>query len=413
MANKQGNSYKVAAYFDFRADGWDDHHCDESPVQGAVVAIAGIREGSRVLDLGCGTGVMIDHYLDADCDEVIGVDVSKRMIEIADEKFADESRVHFVCADALDFDDDKPFDAVVIYNAYPHFLEKWSLVQKVASLLKPAGRFVIAHSTSKEVINERHCDVPVEIKTELTSALEASKEWEPFFDIDCLVDCPSFYCIAGQLRQCEEEVSCGFYLNVKKPMDSADGRRMLHRMNGGHHAELSKWSLAYLDVEDDYDVLDLGCGGGANLNRLLSMCPDGTVTGLDYSETSVEVSQDTNATAIAEGKCDVVLGDVADLPFEDESFDAITAFETIYFWPDINKALSEAYRVLRHGGEIMICNEADGDIDKAEKWTSIIPDMTVYDSSQISQLLADAGFSDIVIYRHHTQGWLAVIAVKE
>ena len=47
---------EIARYFDSRADDWEKTFNRPSAVQGAVAAIAGIGPGSRVLDLGCGTG---------------------------------------------------------------------------------------------------------------------------------------------------------------------------------------------------------------------------------------------------------------------------------------------------------------------------------------------------------------------
>lgn len=42
------------------------------------------------------------------------------------------------------------FDRIVIYNAYPHFIEKEKLVKKVEELLNPGGRFVVAHGACRE-----------------------------------------------------------------------------------------------------------------------------------------------------------------------------------------------------------------------------------------------------------------------
>ncbi|MGI6217259.1 MAG: class I SAM-dependent methyltransferase, partial [Coriobacteriales bacterium] len=197
------------------------------------------------------------------------------------------------------------------------------------------------------------------------------------------------------------------YHNTCLPEENQDGFNMLERMNGGHHAELAKWGFGNLSMKGDEHSLDLGCGGGANLSRLLTMCPDGSATGLDYSQASVDFSKKTNSQAILDGKCEVVRGDVANLPFDDCSFDLVTAFETIYFWPDIPSAFSEALRVLRPGGRFMVCNEADGVNDTAEKWTNIIEEMTVYTPEQVSSFMGDAGFVDIQVFGNAERGWMA------
>ena len=107
----------------------------------------------------------------------------------------------------------------------------------------------------------------------------------------------------------------------EKP-NGAAGRKLLERMNAGHHEQLAIWGLGHLHFAEDAHMLDLGCGGGANLLRLLEHAPHGHATGLDYSALSVQMSRETCAAAIDEGSCDVVEGDVSNLPFDDDTFDA-------------------------------------------------------------------------------------------
>ena len=85
----------------------------------------------------------------------------------------------------------------------------------------------------------------------------------------------------------------------------------------------------------DAMVLDCGCGGGANIKTLLKLCPKGRVQGIDYSAVSVEKTRKVNARAIAAGRCTVQQASVTELPFEAEQFDVATAFETVYFWPEL------------------------------------------------------------------------------
>ena len=72
--------------------------------------------------------------------------------------------------------------------------------------------------------------------------------------------------------------------------------------------------------------------------------------GIDYSAVSVEKARKVNAGAIAAGRCTVQQASVAELPFEAEQFDVVTAFETVYFWPDLAQNFREVYRVLKPGG---------------------------------------------------------------
>ena len=100
---------EIAAYFDERADSWDESGCSgESRVQGAVLSLVDLKPGDSVLDLGCGTGVMIPFYLAAQAGKIVAVDVSEKMVERAREKFGGEPSVELRASDALSLDEGIP-----------------------------------------------------------------------------------------------------------------------------------------------------------------------------------------------------------------------------------------------------------------------------------------------------------------
>lgn len=78
---------------------------------------------------------------------------------------------------------------------------------------------------------------------------------------------------------------------------------------------------------------------------------------------------------------------VAELPFEAEQFDVVTAFETVYFWPELAQNFREVYRVLKPGGIFFICNEANGETTKDDRWTQIINGMTIYTDTALKEYL--------------------------
>ena len=199
-----------------------------------------------------------------------------------------------------------------------------------------------------------------------------------------------------------------FFQNTRKP-EGFGGKIMVAMMNVGHSA-VARWGLQFLNAAPDAKVLDCGCGGGANMKTLLKLCPKGKVQGIDYAAVSVEKAQKVNASAIEAGRCAVQQARVAELPFEAERFDVVTAFETVYFWPDLPQCFLEVWRVLRPGGIFLICNESNGDTDKDEKWTRIIGGMTIYKDTELEAYLEQAGFRDVQI--HKRKSWLCVTARK-
>ena len=196
-----------------------------------------------------------------------------------------------------------------------------------------------------------------------------------------------------------------FFENTRRP-EGFGGKLMVSMMNLGHGA-LAEWGLQHLAVPEGAAVLDCGCGGGANIKKLLEKAAQGSVKGIDYSEVSVEKSRSLNASAISAGRCEIMQANVAQLPFEDNSFDLVTAFETVYFWPELPACFREVGRVLRPGGTFFICNECDED----NKWTDIVSGMKIYTADELTQVLTKAGFTDIVMHKND-KGWLCATARK-
>ena len=199
-----------------------------------------------------------------------------------------------------------------------------------------------------------------------------------------------------------------FFENTRKP-EGFGGKIMVAMMNVGHSA-VAQWGLRFLNAAPDAKVLDCGCGGGANMKRLLKKCPQGIVKGIDYSPVSVEKSKKVNEAAIAEGRCAVLQGSVADMFFADNWFDAVTAFETVYFWPDLPRCFREVYRVLKPGGGFLLPHPRPRATDRDEKWTEIIGGMTIYKDTELKAYLEQAGFHGVQI--HKKKSWLCITAWK-
>ena len=115
---------------------------------------------------------------------------------------------------------------------------------------------------------------------------------------------------------------------------------------------------------------------------------------------------------IAAGRCDVRQGDASSLAFPDASFDLATAFETVYFWPGLQKCFGQVFRVLRPGGVFMICNESDGTDPASKKFESIIDGMKCYTAQELEAALRSAGFSEVASDHHPSKPWITMIARK-
>jgi SAM-dependent methyltransferase len=126
------------------------------------------------------------------------------------------------------------------------------------------------------------------------------------------------------------------------------GGRVLMGALGPRMGDERRIALEMLDPLPDDAVLDVGCGPGNFTRGFAEEVPDGLVVGLDASRTML-------ARAGAEGVPDnaaYVLGDAADLPFRDASFDAVCVFAALYLIEHPMRALEEAVRVLAPGGRL-------------------------------------------------------------
>lgn len=92
---------------------------------------------------------------------------------------------------------------------------------------------------------------------------------------------------------------------------------------------------------------------------------------------------------------------MAALPFDDGAFDLITAVQTHYFWPDLEKGVSEAYRVLKDGGTFIIISEL----------YKIQYHMNRYkDKDSMRKLFTAVGFPEVRI--RENDRWITVAGVK-
>ncbi len=201
-----------------------------------------------------------------------------------------------------------------------------------------------------------------------------------------------------------------FVSQTRKP-EGFLGKMMLSGMNSGH-AKMADWGFRHLPSIRPAEIADLGCGGGRNAGELLKKYPKAHVTAIDYSELSVKKAAEYNRDMIARGRCTVEQGDVSDFRLAADSLDLATAFETIYFWPGLEKCFAQVAKALKSGGYFMICNESDGKDKASLKFEKIIDGMKNHTVEEITEALRKAGFSEIKADHHKSKPWITVVARK-
>lgn len=128
--------------------------------------------------------------------------------------------------------------------------------------------------------------------------------------------------------------------------------KIMNYMDSG----LNKWIIEKINYPRG-TALDIGCGGGETIFKLLKNNRVDYIIGIDYSLDSVNVSKKKNLSFIKKQRADIIQGNVTELPFSQNYFDIIMAVRSHYFWDNYEMAFTEIYRTLKRGGKMVIFSE--------------------------------------------------------
>jgi ubiquinone/menaquinone biosynthesis C-methylase UbiE len=203
-----------------------------------------------------------------------------------------------------------------------------------------------------------------------------------------------------------------FVRQCRKP-SGRFGRFVGRSMNFGH-SKMRRWGLSHISIKPDSCVLDIGCGGGKTIKEIASSVSKGKVYGIDYSADMVQLSKKVNDNLIKQNIVEITYGTVSSLPFPDNTFDFVTAFETYYFWPDLINDLIEVQRVLKPGAFLLLVNEVykDEQFEKRNsKWVNLL-DMKIHTPDEYKDFLSEAGYQIEKINNLPEKNWITVVAQK-
>ena len=191
--------------------------------------------------------------------------------------------------------------------------------------------------------------------------------------------------------------------------DGDAGEKMLLRMND-HHKALRDWGFGFIKWVPGMEILDVGCGGGAAIHEMLELSEGSIVKGIDYSDTSIRLSEELNAKAIEYERCSIKKYDVMDMPYIDNAYDLVTAVETVYFWKDPEIAFRHIKRVLKPGGTFVILAEASEPSNESKM--QFDTPMTIYTADELIQIMEKTGFVNCESRRGEGEN-IMVTGVKE
>jgi len=168
---------------------------------------------------------------------------------------------------------------------------------------------------------------------------------------------------------------------------------------GGHDATQALAGMCHLDAKSR--LLDVGCGGG-NTACFIAEQYGSRVQGIDLSKVMIAKAEDRARRQGLEDRVEFRVADAFDLPFEDDSFDAVIVESVLTPLPgDKKQALREMMRVVRPGGWIG-ANESTVDPSAPEEWLALLaehPAMHGYFTPQtLRKLFEESGLQVVEMF---------------
>ena len=172
------------------------------------------------------------------------------------------------------------------------------------------------------------------------------------------------------------------------------GKVLARGMAWGHRSFYEN-TAKVLDLKEDDKYLEIGFGSGFFIKKYVSHVS--RIAGLDYSEDMVKLASSVNEDLVKLGKAEFKLGNVSNLPWDNDSFSVVVAIETFFFWSDPIVALKEIFRVLISGGRLVL--EMAYNKDDGRDHTKQIQkhNLRLYSGREMKKLLLESGFCDIQI----------------
>ena len=191
-----------------------------------------------------------------------------------------------------------------------------------------------------------------------------------------------------------------FLINQSQKPSGLIGR-VITKIWSFYFKKLSLWAIKQTTISDNYRILEIGYGGGSTIKNLLALNKNLEIHGIDISKESYRTAQRVHSDSIRKGSVQLKIGNVENMPYQNNYFDRIFAIQTHIFWKDIKKSFQEVYRVLSSNSTLIIASEKE----------KIHYHMTDYRTShEFSQLLTSIGFSKIE--EKQNRNWILYIVYK-
>ncbi|MCC9063005.1 class I SAM-dependent methyltransferase [Flavobacterium piscisymbiosum] len=155
---------------------------------------------------------------------------------------------------------------------------------------------------------------------------------------------------------------------------------------------MTRHSIQNLQIEAGNKILELGHGNAGHVEFIFEQAENIKYYGLEMSELMFQEARQTNRNYVSQKQAFFSIYDGNTIPFEDNSFNKVFTVNTIYFWQEPEKLLSEIYRVLQSKG-ILCITFAEESFMKQLPFTQF--EFELYSTEKAEKLIEKSSFKII------------------
>ncbi|HBB96656.1 MAG TPA: SAM-dependent methyltransferase [Blastocatellia bacterium] len=159
------------------------------------------------------------------------------------------------------------------------------------------------------------------------------------------------------------------------------------------HRPVGEQAIARMNVRSDARVLDVGCGSGWATRLLAGSAINGRVTGIDISDEMVRVAREASQSY---PNVDFQVASAEQLPFDTDEFTHAFSMESLYYYRNIPKGLSEIHRVLENGGLFVAVVDMYWESETTHQWAeNLNVPVQLISVREYRELFTAAGFMNV------------------
>ncbi len=170
------------------------------------------------------------------------------------------------------------------------------------------------------------------------------------------------------------------------------GKVILPRVFNRRNVALNDLTLESLALAAEDRVLELGFGGGYLLGRMSAVVTLGLIAGVDSSPLMAAFCARQYRSLVRAGRLEIGCASAGALPYPSGFFSKACSVNTIFYFPDAPRAISELGRVLEEDGRLAICFTAKKYLENRKFARN---GLTLYEAEEVQGLMELAGFSEI------------------